>query len=348
MVRQRGQQLLFTSKRSAVLELIDVDGQQVEISPVFETYWRFAAERQAIFCRRVAGTKTLTHDPILARYKFTNAYRASDRVSQYLIRNVIYSDNFEPPDLLFRILLFKLFNSIETWERLEQAVGGISISKYDFATFDRVLSEAMEKGARIYSSAYIMPTSRNEARKHRSHLRLLEAMLADRLHDTISTCRTMEEAFLALRSYPMIGNFLAYQFITDLNYSPLCDFSESEFVVPGPGALDGIRKCFPGLAMENASHIVRWMAANQKRFFQQLELDFETLGGRPLQYIDCQNLFCEVDKYSRVAHPEIAGLSGRLRIKQHYKPSSKPLGLFYPPKWGINDKIQGCIMQSML
>ena len=44
-----------------------------------------------------------------------------------------------------------------------------------------------------------------------------------------------------------IGDFLAYQFATDLNYGNLTDFSEMEFVVPGPGALDGIRKCFSDL-----------------------------------------------------------------------------------------------------
>ena len=57
----------------------------------------------------------------------------------------------------------------------------------------------------------------------------------------------MAQAFEILRSYPTIGNFLAYQFVTDLNYGDLIDFSEMEFVVPGPGALDGIRKCFSNL-----------------------------------------------------------------------------------------------------
>jgi len=33
----------------------------------------------------------------------------------------------------------------------------------------------------------------------------------------------------------MVGYFLAYQFITDINYSTLTDFSEMEFTVPGPG-----------------------------------------------------------------------------------------------------------------
>ena len=56
--------------------------------------------------------------------------------------------------------------------------------------------------------------------------------------------------------------------------------------------------------------------------------------------IDCQNLFCEVDKYARVAHPDVAGISGRTRIKQKFSPTG-PLELpWYPPKWGINSTIE--------
>jgi len=49
---------------------------------------------------------------------------------------------------------------------------------------------------------------------------------------------------MVLRSYPAIGGFLAYQYFIDLNYTPVLMFDEMEFVVPGPGAQDGIRKCF--------------------------------------------------------------------------------------------------------
>lgn len=93
-----------------------------KVTEVYESYWRFAAERQEIFFRRAGGTTgPWTRDTVLATYKFTNAYRASDRVSQYLIRNVIYRADLpnSPSEVFFRILLFKLFNKIETWQLLE-------------------------------------------------------------------------------------------------------------------------------------------------------------------------------------------------------------------------------------
>ena len=81
------------------------------------------------------------------------------------------------------------------------------------------------------------------------------------------------------------------------------------------------------------------MAESQEEEFRRLGLDFPSLWGRPLQLIDCQNLFCETDKYARIAHPEVSGKSGRTRIKQHFRPIARPITYWYPPKWGINDRI---------
>jgi hypothetical protein len=61
----------------------------VRPSKVFEAYWRFAAERQEIFFRRLSGTEPpWTTDAVLQAYRFTNVYRASDRVRDWVLRLV--------------------------------------------------------------------------------------------------------------------------------------------------------------------------------------------------------------------------------------------------------------------
>jgi len=315
-----------------------------ELTEVYESYWRFAAERQEIFFRRLAGDPgPWTTDPILARYKFTNAYRASDRVSQYLIRNVAYKGSANSNEVFFRTILFKLFNRVDTWERLETAFGQVTYKDYSFDRYDAVLTRAMAEGDRIYSAAYIMPsgprtTGRREVetRKHRFHLQLLEQMMRDELPHRVGGCRSMREVFQLLRGYSSVGDFLAYQFATDLNYTTLTDFSEGDFVVAGPGARDGLRKCFKSFGGLNEAEVIRFVADHQEIEFERLGLQFQTLWGRRLQLIDCQNLFCEVDKYARVRHPEIQGESGRTRIKRQFNASSEPISYWYPPKWGIN------------
>ena len=311
-------------------------------SEVYDTYWRFAAKRQDVFFKRVYNAlPPWTDDPILSHFKFTNAYRASDRVSQFLIRNVIYSGDQQPDEVFFRTILFKLFNKTETWQLLERSLGPLTTATFDLHSFDNVLTAAMARKQTIYSAAYIMPSGgkHGEPKKHCNHLMLLRNMLADSVPQRITQMKRMRDVFEVLLSYPMIGDFLAYQYATDLNYSVLTSFSEMEFVVPGPGARDGIRKCFSDLGGLNEADVVKMVADRQEVEFDRLGLDFKSLWGRPLQLIDCQNLFCEVDKYARHAHPDVAGITGRTRIKQIFQSTDSPIEYWYPPKWGINDFI---------
>jgi len=317
---------------------------------VYDAYWRFATERQEVFFRRIESPLSLwTKDPILARHKFTNAYRASDRVSQFLIREVIYRGDRSPREVFFRTLLFKLFNKVETWKLLERELGDLRWRTFRLARYVSVLDRAMQAGQRIYSAAYIMPTAAafQGDRKHETHLRLLEHMIQKEAVERLVGAKTMRAAFEVLRGFPMMGDFLAYQFVTDLNYSDILNFSEMEFVVPGPGARDGLRKCFSSFGGLSEPDVIRLVAERQDREFARLGLRFRSLWGRPLQLIDCQNLFCEVDKYARVAHPEVGGLSGRTRIKQVFDPNPAPIAYWYPPKWGINEEVAATLPRGV-
>jgi hypothetical protein len=119
------------------------------------------------------------------------------------------------------------------------------------------------------------------------------------------------------------------------------NFDENDFIRAGDGALSGIRKCFvleKSPSEEEAAAIIGMMQAGQETFFRHYGLEPVRLRGqRPMSLIDCQNVFCETDKISRVKHPNIKDKLGRTKIKQGYDPgSAQPLRpLFFPPKWGI-------------
>lgn len=310
---------------------------------VYDTYWRFAAHRQEIFHRRVRGEPgPWTTDPVLSSHRFTNPYRAADRVSQYLIRHVAYSGDQSPEEVVFRVVLFKLFNRIATWELLSEALGPLTAREFSVERHDRELSASFERGERLYSAAYIMPAaSRDATRKHRTHLELVRTMLDESLPQRLARSASMEDAFVALMAHRGIGAFLAYQLVTDLNYTSVLDFSEMDFVMAGPGARSGLRKCFSDPGDYDDEDLVRYVAERQAEEFAARGLAFEDLWGRPLQLIDCQNLFCEVDKYARVAHPEVEGIGQRTRIKQKFRPTADPIEVWFPPKWGLNDRLPG-------
>ena len=305
---------------------------------IYNLYWYFAAERQNIFFKKLKGEEPpWTDDLILQEYKFCNSYRASDRVSQYLIKNVIYNGKeYSDEDMIFRIILFKIFNKESTWEIFMEKLGDVTLSNFSFDRYCGILEEAKNRGEIIYTDAYM--SCANKAfgfdKKHENHIALLEKMfLKDRMQDKIISAKTMEEAFNIIRNYELIGNFMAYQLITDINYSEVTNFSEREFTIAGPGSERGIAKCFTDLEGMTKEDIIKWMCDHQEEEFKRLGIDFKTLGGRPLQYIDCQNLFCELDKYCRQAVPELK--SNRTKIKKKYEPKKDKIEYMYPPKWNV-------------
>lgn len=289
-------------------------------------YWQFANERLKMYHRRLKDKVFLTDDPILKQYRFTNAYRASDRVSQYLIREVQYprlGEDLRDSELFFRTMLFKIFNKIETWEWL---AGTMPILPHNLPQLRTLVCQQGGKG--LYSAAYIQasPAGRG-VMKARAHLDLLGEMMEEKLWKKIRDARSLEAVFELLRGVRSFGDFLAYQYTIDLNYSRLINFEENDFIVPGPGALDGISKIMPGTNPVRAIRLMTQQAPDHMH---------RDLFGRQLHLIDCQNLFCEISKYTRVSHPKIMGVSGRTTIKQNYTPLDKPLPKpFFPPKWSL-------------
>ena len=305
---------------------------------VYNLYWYFACERQNIFIKKKNGEPApWTDDPILQTYKFCNSYRVNDRVSQYLLKNVIYNGKtYSNEDMLFRILLFKIFNKESTWELLLKSFSDITLKTFNREMYSKTLENAISNGIKIYNDAYI--SCANKAfgydRIHDNHLALLDKIFnIDKSYIQILNSKTMENSFNILKSYPLIVNFMAYQLVTDINYSDIVDWTENEFTVAGPGSLRGIKKCFIDIGKMTNEDIIRYMYENQDKEFERLNLKFQKIGNRPLQLIDCQNIFCELDKYCRQALPELK--SNRTKIKKKYVPTSKKIEYIYPPKWNI-------------
>lgn len=306
---------------------------------VYDLYWYFAYERQNIFWKKLNGEHTpFTKDKILQTYKFCNAYRVNDRVSQYLLKNVIYNGKeYTKEDMIFRIILFKLFNKESTWELLLNNFDDITLKTFDIKKYSNILENAISNGIKIYNDAYINCATKafGFERKHDNHLALLDKIFnIDKAHIKILNAKTMEKAFNIIKSYPLIGNFMAYQLVTDINYSDIVDWKENEFTVAGPGSLRGIKKCFIDKGTMSNEDIIKYMYEHQDEEFKRLNLNFKKIGNRPLQLIDCQNIFCELDKYCREALPNLK--SNRTKIKKKYIAKPNKITYIYPPKWKIN------------
>lgn len=292
-----------------------------------------------IFWRKCEGVKVLTEDPILRKYKFTNVYRSCDRVSQYLIRNVIYNDleRYTPEDVLLRILLFKIFNKIETWEFLKNNCKEIKFSTFNPDEISEKLTW-LRQSKPIFSNAYMMTGSHKDYDylkfKHEKWLTMVKKEFVDggAINDILHA-KTLEEVYNRLNRCPFIGGFLAYQYSIDFNYSPYINFDENSFVKAGIGAIRGIKKCFLdyGKSYEDAIYYTYYNLDELRRRYGYD--DFKPLSGREPHLIDLQNCFCETDKYLREAMPALQ--VDNVRIKQKYKPTGTSISFTFPTKWNI-------------
>lgn len=319
---------------------------------IFRYYFYFIQERMAIFWNKYDHKLPWTTDPILIEHKFTNVYRALDRVSQYLIREIIYKEkSFKEEDILLRILVFKIFNKPETWEHIEKKVGPITTDNFNLQRINSVLLE-LKNSQPIFNNAYMMTGTHSLYNylkyKHEKWLGMVEKeIIGKSILKKIICAKSLREVYSLLRNCSFIGDFLAYQYTIDMNYSSVIDFNENSFVKAGIGAIRGIKKCFESLDKKYSyEDAIKFTQDNFSKYQQKFEYTkFKPLFGRSPTLIDLQNCFCETDKYLRAKLPDLR--VDNKRIKQKYKESKKTLKLFFPPKWNINQKIANeCIQPS--
>lgn len=308
---------------------------------ILRLYWYWVSARQDVFYARLMGRPApFTDDPILREFKFTNVYRASDRVSQHLIRHVIYhQDNidYSPEDMVFRILLFKRFNLISTWQWVEKHFFPVTLEDFDLDRYVQVFDQLRQQERSIYNTCYNAGRVQGPySDKHGNHLLALKQAEQSGLFQRILEASSLRRVAKLIQDIPGVGSWLAYQFAIDLNYSPYINFSENDYVVCGPGAKSGITKCYGDIPPTGYEDAVRHMVDSQDWLPAQYGYDFKNLFGRPLHLIDCQNIFCELAKYTRISHPHLGDKRKTVRFRFAYDPNKPKIEPFYPPKWGLD------------
>ena len=317
----------------------------------FQYYLYWITKRMEIFWNKYEGKRApWTDDPILQKYKFCNTYRCLDRVSQYLLSHVIYNGKqYEPEDMFFRILLFKHFNKIETWELLEKEFGDITYET-GFENIAKFLDEKIKEGVSIYGDAYIIgcffyPFPEyayiKHLSKHRAHFRIWddEIFQNGHLYDFLEA-QSLEDLYTTFRKMRIHGDFTAQQFAIDMNYSPLFNFSENDFVITGPGSIRGIERTFQDARKCDYVGVIKWVHKNFEELMSHFEketgMEFKPLPNRLPTLIDIQNCFCETDKFLRGMWIETPGVKVKgQRIKHTYLPNKERIEYVFPEKWGV-------------
>jgi hypothetical protein len=253
--------------------------------------------------RREGKPSPWTPDPILARWRFTNIYRELDRESQACIR-IANSDasleSFE--EQFFRCILFKTFNRYSTWELLTAGLGEEPrITNFDLSRYRSILPN---KG--IYSNSYYgaYPCAEKEWKAiglireksaKKFHLRVVQMMVG--ISAKAAAAKSLYEIASFLQSFPRIGDFKAGQFALDLNYGPHLRLPIDNFVIAGPGARNGVDRCFTAHC-QKYHKVIRLVCRYQDECsLAAIGEPVRRLQGRAPAPMTVQNWFCEVGKY---------------------------------------------------
>jgi hypothetical protein len=325
-------------------------------------------ERHAIHQRRLAGQPwPWTDDPILRQHNFTNVFRIYDRVTQYVICNVIGKGDQDFHETCFRVILFRCFNRTSTWELLLAHFGELTWREFNLAVYENVLYEEYRQNNKLYGSSYILPapelggTSQDGSggkANYANHLRLLKVMMESDLPGQLAQLSELSDAWERISLYPSMGAFLSFQYVPiphllavplsnlfrlllDLNMIPMLSFPE-DWAVCGPGAISCLVKIFGAGVKGVYGEALAWLHQTQDLHFARLGISRER---RPrigsthvLSLVDFEHSLCECDVYSRKAHPEIKARRQHIARRNFSANRPPPPSVVLPSGWSPVDK----------
>jgi hypothetical protein len=251
-----------------------------------------------------------TADKVLAANRFTNVYRELDPGTVYAIEGILENDG-PKPDKVFNIMIYRLIGRSDT----HRALGFQRLGSFNPDRMAAKLQEIRKGGGHPFTGAYMVGGYTKMGSKDKGvNIARLFAALAENFspfYSELSGCKSMEEAYVLVKSLYGFGNFLAYQVLVDITYPlkayggrPLLDVPQEAWAAAGPGAKKGIGILAPdkmGLDLE----VMKWLRDNQTGEFARLGLDFPNLSGedgkrRLISLPNIQNCLCEYHKYVKI------------------------------------------------
>jgi hypothetical protein len=202
-----------------------------------DKFFEYSRERHRVYLRREAGLPRAewTNDPVLSSYRFCNIFRELDRNTQ-VFRDTV-RDRLQYNDkVLLATIAWRWFNRIETCEVLN-----------NHGLFDQWCPESAkyvlekEKGPPYVTAAYIIKTP-NGMTKLDGVIKLISNFDYYLKNHPFPKFKSLEHCWEWLRQFPYMGDFMAYEVVTDLRYTYLLEDAHDilTWANPGPGAARGL------------------------------------------------------------------------------------------------------------
>lgn len=266
-------------------------------------YFKTAKERYDIYLHRDANQPPpWTDNPIFQKYKFCNLFREHDKVTIWLKENwrEPYADH---PNLPFAMALARLIN----WPPTLEEIG--FPKRWNSVKTLAVLHRRKDEGEKIYTGAYLLgscPKGTDRATYLiNSVLTPLHHVIPPVLNSAVAF-KTLNHTWDWLRSQRGLGDFLAYEVVSDLRHTKyLRDAPDiMTWANAGPGALRGLTRLWGYQPKTRQIEGYSFPKKNALGAMQALLVKSQEerwgLTTPPWEMREVEHHLCEWDKYERI------------------------------------------------
>jgi len=274
------------------------DLQQADIEDFF--YW--INERHKIYTKRFLNKKPKpwTEDKILQQYKFTNVYRQLDKGTIALDSMLGKWFNNPTPlkdmdlddaiDIAFNIIWYRMFN----WYEHAKTIGFVSHKKH--AHVLETLTALKRENKRIYTGAYMISAAgRLNSLMGKVYATFIAAEevaeMGEKFISFVYYNQTLEAIWEYLKELPMVGEFVAYEIVSDFRHTPLLSGASDKLTWAniGPGAVRGLKRLSLAVAQSSMQHL---LSISPEYLEPHVNIPFEMR--------EIEHSLCEFDKYMRI------------------------------------------------
>ena len=273
---------------------------------VLEIFKYYVAERYNMHLLKDIQGKQFpwTQDVILSMYRFTNVRREQDKNSRYLLNMMREHGNKLTLSMICNIILFRLFNKIETMELLE---GWVDFDWYDEDKIREQLSNTPE-GYIYFTNAYLSSGMKKEFNKKYPDEKFRVMNIPNvvngysyEFYRGITEATSPQQVIDCLKRVKGINDFLAYQLFVDLTYLDDFPWSENEFVISGVGCSLGLSYLFCYNGGLTDEELLFWLRDNcpiTREWCMEHMTDLPE-EDRYMNVMSLENCMCELGKYMK-------------------------------------------------
>ena len=280
-----------TRKRVKKVDVLPVGWEPQFMEEHVLGFFATANERQQIFLRKHENKWPYTEDKIFRNISFCNVFRELDKTTVWIAENI--RDRAESPEqALIDVTACRYINRISS---LRHVLGAGGLPNWNEERALEILADVSP----VVNSAYVIHTPKGLDKLH--GLCRVVSWVA-READEIMGYHTLQETHARLMQVPLLGQFMAYEIVSDMRWTRWLDDAEDilTWAAFGPGACRGLSLLATG-EMDSISYSINNTAIPLAMGRRLLELSTDSnlwpSEWREWEMREVEHWLCEYAKY---------------------------------------------------